>query len=295
MTKTYLQLIIAMLIWGSIGIFVRAVPLPSQEIVLARCVLGSIFLLGVFLLRRQRPDPVALRRYLPLLSLSGIVMGINWIFLFKAFTLTTVSAATLAYYCAPVFVMIGATLLLKEKLNWVKTLAIIAAMLGMILVNGTDMATNMEGVNTTLGLLAGLAAAVFYAAVTLINKFVHGLTGLETTIVQLLAATPVVLIFTLITHNGPWVMLEGKGLFALLVLGIVHTGVCLYLYFSAIQKLPGQTVAILSYIDPGSALFFAAIFLGERLSLIQVIGAALILGGAAFGELYKRNKNRILE
>ena len=218
-------------------------------------------------------------------------MGINWIFLFKAFTLTTVSAATLAYYCAPIFVMIGATLLLKEKLTWVKAAAVIAAMLGMLLVNGTDMA----GVNPTLGLLSGLAAAVFYAGVTLINKFVHGLTGLETTIVQLLAATPVVLVFTLIAHKGPWVMLEGKALFALLVLGIVHTGVCLYLYFSAIQKLPGQTVAILSYIDPGSALFFAAIFLGERLSIIQIVGVVMILGGAAFGELYKKNKNQTLQ
>lgn len=288
MTKTYLQLISAMLMWGTIGIFVRAVPLPSQELVLARCVLGSIFLLGVFFLRGQKPDPVALKKYLPLLSLSGVVMGINWILLFEAFTLTTVSAATLAYYCAPIFVMIGATVLLKEKLTWIKAAAIIAAMLGMILVNGT----HLGGANPTLGLLAGLLAAVFYAAVTLINKFVHGLTGLETTIVQLLAATPIVLIFTLMTHKGPWVMLEGKELGALLVLGIVHTGVCLYLYFSAIQKLPGQTVAILSYIDPGSALFFAAIFLGERLSFIQVLGAALILGGAAFGELYKKNKNR---
>lgn len=288
MRKTYIQLISAMLMWGSIGIFVRAVPLPSQELVLARCVLGSIFLLAIFAIRRQRPDPVALKKYLPLLSFSGVIMGINWIFLFKAFTLTTVSAATLAYYCAPIFVMIGATLLLKEKLTWIKATAVIAAMLGMILVNGTDMA----GVNPTLGLLSGLAAAVFYAGVTLINKFVHGLTGLETTIVQLLAATPVVLIFSLITHQGPWIMLEGKALMALIVLGIVHTGVCLYLYFSAIQNLPGQTVAILSYIDPGSALFFAAIFLNERLSFIQIVGAALILGGAAFGELYKRNKNR---
>ena len=290
MTKTYLQIISAMLMWGSIGIFVRAVPLPSQELVLARCVLGSIFLLGVFFIRRQKIDPIALKKYLPLLSLSGLAMGINWILLFKAFTLTTVSAATLAYYCAPIFVMIGATLLLKEKLTWPKALAVIAAMGGMLLVNGTDMG----GVNPTIGLLSGLAAAVFYAAVTLINKFVHGLTGLETTIVQLLAATPVVLIFTLFTHQGPWFILEGKALLALLVLGIVHTGICLYLYFSAIQKLPGQTVAILSYIDPGSALFFAAIFLGERLSFVQIIGAVLILGGAAFGELYRKNRKQSL-
>ena len=134
MTKTYLQIISAMLMWGCIGIFVIAVPLPSQELVLARCILGSIFLLGVFAIRREKPDPVALKKYLPILSFSGVIMGINWIFLFKAFTLTTVSAAILTYYCAPIFVMIGATLLLKEKLTWIKTTAVIAAMLGMLLV-----------------------------------------------------------------------------------------------------------------------------------------------------------------
>jgi RarD protein len=286
MGKTYGMIISAMLLWGSIGIFVRAVPLTSQELVLARCVLGGLFLMGAFFLRKQKPDMVALKKYLPLLTLSGVVMGINWIFLFKAFTLTTVSAAILAYYCAPIFVLIASTVLLKEPLTWVKVVAVISAMAGMVLVNGTDMG----GANPALGLIFGLAAAVFYACVTVINKFVHGLTGLETTIVQLLAATPVALVATLVTHEGPWLLPGGKGLLALLVLGIVHTGVCLYLYFSAVQKLPGQTVAILSYIDPGSALFFAAIFLNERLTWLQFLGAILILGGAAFGEMYRRNR-----
>ncbi|NCA78434.1 MAG: EamA family transporter, partial [Alphaproteobacteria bacterium] len=111
------------------------------------------------------------------------------------------------------------------------------------------------------------------------------------TIVQLLAATPVALIATLLTHEGAWVIPTGTALFSLLVLGIVHSGICLYLYFSSVQKLPGQTVALLSYIDPGSALFFAAIFLQERLTWVQLVGAIFILGGAAFGELYRRNRN----
>ena len=287
MAKTYAMIISAMLLWGSIGIFVRAVPLSSQELVLARCILGGVFLIGVFLLRKQKPDKAALKKYFPLLTLSGVVMGINWIFLFKAFSLTSVSTAILAYYCAPIFVMIASTMLLKEPLTWVKVVAVASAMLGMVLVNGTDMG----GVNPTLGLMYGLAAAVFYAGVTIINKFVHGLHGLEITIVQLLAATPVALIATLLTHEGAWVIPTGKALFSLLVLGIVHSGICLYLYFSSVQKLPGQTVALLSYIDPGSALFFAAVFLHERLTWVQLVGAIFILGGAAFGEMYRRNRN----
>ena len=182
MTKYYLMFISAMLMWGAIGIFVRAVPLSSQELVLARCILGSIFLITVFIVKKEKVDIVAFKKNLPLLILSGVVMGINWIFLFNAFALTTISMATLAYYLAPIFVMIGATVLLKEKLTSIKVIAVIAAMIGMVLVNGTDMG----GVNPTMGLISGVLAAVFYASVTLINKLVHGLKGLEITIVQLL-------------------------------------------------------------------------------------------------------------
>lgn len=286
MTKYYLMIISAMLMWGSIGIFVRAVPLSSQELVLARCILGSIFLVTLFILKKEKVDREAFKRNLPLLILSGVAMGINWIFLFNAFALTSISMATLAYYLAPIFVMVGATVLLKERLTAVKVMAVLAAMIGMVLVNGTDMG----GVNPAMGLASGVLAAVFYASVTVINKFVHGLKGLEITIVQLLAATPVALIATIFTHQGPVTLPGGKAFLALLVLGVIHTGVCLFLYFSAIQKLPGQTVALLSYLDPGSALFFAAIFLHEKMVFVQILGALLILGGAAFGELFKKKK-----
>ena len=70
-------------------------------------------------------------------------------------------------------------------------------------------------------------------------------------------------------------------------IGILHTGVACYLYFSSMQKLPGQTIAIMSYIDPASALIFSAVFLQERLAVLQIIGAFLILGGTAFSQLFQ--------
>jgi hypothetical protein len=66
-----------------------------------------------------------------------------------------------------------------------------------------------------------------------------------------------------------------------------HKNIGCYFYFSSIGDLPVQTVSILGYLEPLSALFFAAAFLGESLSYWQWIGAALILGGAAFGELFR--------
>ncbi len=291
MTRTYISLILALLLWGSMGIFVRQVSLPSQEIILIRYILGSLFLLLIFLLRRQKPDIKALKKCLPLLAISGVAMGVNGIFLFKAYVLTTISAATLAYYCAPLLVMAASVILLKEKLTWIKAAAITAAMFGMFLLNGTG---EMAGPNPTLGLVFGLAAAVLYATVTITNKFLRGVSGLEAALVQLILAIPLVLIYSLMVHRGPW-HLNGKAeILSLLMMGIVQTGLCYLIYFSAIQKLPGQTIALLSYIDPASALFFSAIFLHERLTPFQLTGALLILGGAAFGELYKK-KNRPAE
>lgn len=290
MTRTYISLIFGLLLWGSMGIFVRQVSLPSQEIILIRYILGSLFLLLVFLLRRQKPDMSALKKCLPLLAISGFAMGVNGIFLFKAYVLTTISAATLAYYCAPLLVMAASVILLKEKLTWIKAAAITAAMLGMFLLNGTG---EMAGPNPALGLVYGLAAAVLYATVTITNKFVQGVSGLEAALVQLILAIPLVLVYALMVHRGPWHLNGAAEIQSLLMMGIVQTGLCYLIYFSAIQKLPGQTIALLSYIDPASALFFSAIFLHERLTPVQLTGAILILGGAAFGELYKKKTRPI--
>ena len=65
----------------------------------------------------------------------------------------------------------------------------------------------------------------------------------------------------------------------------MNTGLAYYMYFSALQKLPAQTSSLISYIEPLTALMVSAVFLGERLGAVQLLGAALILGGACLGEL----------
>lgn len=282
MKKPYFKLIVAMLIFGSLGIFVRKIPLASGEIVLARTLLGSIALFFPVILQRKKTERSILWRNLPLLVLSGVVMGLNWMFLFEAYRFTTVSAATLAYYCSPVILMLLSPLLLKETLTRYRIAGILIAMAGMWLVNGG----NLEGSAPIRGLCFGLFAAVFYALLTILNKYVKGIHGMEITLVQLISASVILLPYVLISHQGPWILPSGEGLAAVLIVGVVHTGIACYLYFSTIQQLPGQTIALFSYIDPLSALIFSALFLGERLSFLQGLGAVMILGGAAFGELY---------
>ena len=167
-----------------------------------------------------------------------------------------------------------------------RAVGIIAALAGMLITTGAVMG----GVDPRKGVLFGLASAVLYASVTLFVKSGKGISSLEVTICQLLGAFVVILPYVLLTHQGPWRAPAMIELGSMATLGLVHTGIALFLYFSAVQVLPVQSSARLSYIDPLSALAFAAVFLGESMSPMQWIGAALILGGALFGELMGNRK-----
>lgn len=281
MTQAYFKYIVSLLIFGSNGIIASYILLSSTEIVLSRTMIGSLFLLILFILRREKPQFEEIKRQWFYLLVSGVSMGLSWMFLFEAYRLIGVSAATLAYYCGPVMVMAAAPFLFQERITKSKVAGIVSVAFGMVFVNSSALL--LDGVSW--GLMAGIMSAVLYAAMVLSNKKVKRLTGLEITLVQLTTAFMVVLLFTLQRQHGiP--SFSGVNLLPILFLGVVNTGVGCYLYFSSIHELPAQSVAICSYVDPLSALIFSAIILGERLSSVQILGAILILGGAAFGELY---------
>lgn len=279
--RSYLKLILSMLIWGSLALFVAPLPYSSAEIVLWRIVLGFLSLTLIFIMGKRRLHRDPPKKYGLRLLLTGVVMGLNWMALFEAYRYVDISIATLAYYCAPIFVMLGSVLLYHEKFTPAKLAGMAAAVAGMIIVTGAQLG----GSDPLRGILLGLLSASLYACVTLSNKGVQGLSGLEITITQLLGAFLVVCPWVLLTHTGSWNFPGGIDLLRLLTLGLIHTGLALFLYFSSIQELSAQTVALCSYIDPAFALLFAALFLHESLTPKQLIGAVLILGGALLGEL----------
>lgn len=281
--------IIAMLLFGSIGLFIRNINLSSGQIALVRGMIGSIFLLAACPLMKQKFSIKAIKTNIILLILSGSAIGFNWILLFEAYKYTSIANATLSYYFAPVFIMLLSPLLLKEKLNFLKLLCIIGAVAGMFCVVGNGGET---GKNDLIGIGYGLCAAVLYASVVMMNKFLKGLSGLETTLIQLSTAFLVLLPYILLTEKVHIFTLERKSLLLLLVVGIVHTGIAYLLYFTAIRSLRGQTIAVYSYIDPISALLMSGIILGERMTLLQLAGGILILGATLVNEFYDHNKVR---
>jgi drug/metabolite transporter (DMT)-like permease len=286
MKRSYIKYIAALLLFGSNGIVASRIALSSYEIVFTRTLIGSLFLVLVFLLSGQKVQPGKNRRHVLYLVISGVAMGTSWIFLYEAYAQIGVSIATLAYYCGPVIVMILAPFIFKEKMTAARLLGFLVVLAGVVCVNEQALSQG----KTAWGLFCGMMSAVMYAFMVIFNKKATSITGLENAMWQLITSFITVAIFVGL-KQGFAIQIPPGSLAPILVLGIVNTGIGCYFYFSSIGRLPMLSVAILGYLEPLSALLFSAALLGERLSAIQILGAALILGGAAFGELWGQKQS----
>ena len=281
-----LKIIFAMVTFGTIGIFVRNIDLPSTVIALARGIVGTLFLLLVVFAKGQGVDKVAIKRNLKTLAISGACIGFNWILLFEAYRYTTVATATLAYYMAPIFVMMASPFVLKERLSAIKILCVAMALTGMVLVSGV-VQSGTEGVDFT-GILCGVGAASLYATVILLNKFIKEISAYDMTIMQLGLAALVLFPYTFAVENFGALTPDTTSLLLLAVVGVIHTGFTYALYFSSIQSLKAQTVAIFSYIDPIVAIILSAVLLNESMDIYSIVGAVLVLGSTFVSELAER-------
>lgn len=288
-SRARLMMIASMAVFGTLGPFVRYIPLSSGELALARAVMAAGLIGICLLLRGQRPVPGSLRAALPLLFVSGGAIGINWIFLFEAYRYTTVSSATLSYYFAPVLVTLLCPLLFREKTSVRSWLCFAMSTLGIVLI--TVSGETASGEQHLIGILFGLGAAVFYASVILLNKYIRGIDGIQRTFFQFLAAIIVLIPYICLTERTGIASMDSRGWICLLVIGFVHTGITYCLYFSAIRKLAGRQTAMLSYIDPLVAVIVSITLLHEEMTLVQIIGGALILGFTLLSELPPRKSS----
>lgn len=279
--RAKLLLSLSMIIFGTLGVFTRNIAVTSGELALYRAILAAVLIMGYFLITGQRIDYKAIKKELLLLLFSGMAMGINWILLFEAYKHTTISAATLSYYFAPVFVTLVCPILFHEKLGKKQLICFLMSTLGLVLVIGFE---NLGDGNHVLGILLGLGAAVFYATVILLNKFIKNVEGIHRTFLQFLAAIAILVPYVLITGDLQIGMLDGKGWVCLLTVGLIHTGITYCMYFSALKELKGQEIAILSYLDPLVAVAISFFILGEPMTIWQMLGGILILGFTLWNE-----------
>ncbi len=279
MKKDGFKYLFALLLFGSNGIVASHIALTSYEIVFLRTMIGGVLLLAVFLLTKGRFTFLRHRRQFGFLAVSGIAMGVSWMFLYEAYRQVGVSVASLAYYCGPVLVMALSPLLFQEKLTAPRTAGFLIVLVGVFLVNGQAVQRGAVG----WGLFCGGMSAVMYALMVVFNKKAKNIKGLENSMLQLVVSFLTVAVFVGLKQGivGP---VSSSGVVWILILGLFNTGVGCYLYFSSIGALPVQTVAVLGYVEPLSAVILAAVLLRETMTGPQILGAGMIIGGAIFCE-----------
>ena len=278
------DLIFSVSVFGTIGIFVRWIGLPSSVIALVRGAVGAAFLLLLARFRHAPIDRAALRRRWQLLLLSAAMMSFNWITLFEAYRYTTVATATLCYYMAPIFVTLISPVLLKERLTARKLLCVFLALAGMVFVSGVPQ-SGLPGPSEAKGILLALCSAALYAGVILINKYLAGVPAYDRTLLQLACAAAVMIPYILLTEDLSAMSVTPLGAVLLLIVAVFHTGWCYALYFGSMTVLSAQTVALFSYIDPIVAILLSALLLREPLGWSGILGAALVLGSTLVSEL----------
>lgn len=283
MRRSYSTYLAALLLLGSNGIVASNIHLPSEYIVLYRTLIGSLLLVALYVLAGNRFTFPRHRRDLLCILVSGAAMGGSWMLLYEAYVQIGVGIATLLYYCGPVIVMMLSPLVFAERLTAVKVAGFLVVLLGVWLVNG-----QAGGELSAFGAGISLLAAVLFAVMVMANKKSRHIVGLENTVIQLVVSFATVAVIVVCRNGLSLPAAEASDVLWIAVLGLVNTGAGCYLYFSSIGKLPVQSVAILGYIEPLSAVVLAAVLLGERMSLLQVLGAVLIIGGAILGECVHR-------
>lgn len=278
--RDYVKFISSLVLFGSNGVIAAQITVPSYEVVLLRTFIGAALLVAVCLASGRRFAFLRRPRDAAWVIASGLSMGASWVFLYEAYRLVGVGVSSLAYYCAPVMVMALSPFLFGERITPRKAIGFAAVFTGAVLMS----VQTIEGGGSGHGMLCGWMSAVMHAAMVIASKKADRIDGMENSAVQLVASFALAAAYVAAfgkplmpvpAAEWPWAAL----------LGLANTGLGCYLYFSSYGGLSVQSVAVLGYLEPLSAVAMAAVALGEAMSPAQVLGAALILGGAAFGEL----------
>lgn len=286
--KAFLKYISALLLFGLNGIVASNIALNSYEIVFMRTLIGSILLIVLFLLGKGKFHIKENKKDTVFIALSGVAMGTSWMFLYEAYQQIGVSLASLLYYCGPVIVMILSPIIFREKLTVPKIADFLIVLVGIFLVNGSSTENN----SNLWGLFCGGMSAIMYFFMVTFNKKSKNISGMENSVIQLFVSFLTVAVFVSI-KQGFVIDVPTNDWVWIIILGILNTGIGCYLYFSPLSKLSVQTVAVCGYLEPLSAVIFATILLGEKMTLVQMIGAVCIIGGAMIGELVKTKNKQI--
>ncbi|NJE26171.1 EamA/RhaT family transporter [Thermococcus sp. MV5] len=275
MLQGRVKIIFSMLIWGSVGIFARYSGLDGLKLAFYRVLLGSILLILIHSLKNTgwvRGAFLNMRPKIGLVFLLGFVLALNWVFFFSAIMYTDIAKATLIYYLAPIIVVILSSMFLKENITKIRIALVCLAFLGAFLIGSqTEMSL---GNKDFIGIVFAFLGAIFYASVTILGRYLRDIDSSNLTFFQLFFAT--LILFPVLVSVGDF-RVSLNSFVVVIFIAIIHTVFALFIYMDGLKEVEANEAALLSYLDPLSAIVYAAILLGEIPTFRTVIGGSLIL------------------
>ncbi|MDM5187440.1 DMT family transporter [Bacillus sp. DX4.1] len=272
-----IKMIISMSIFGSIGFFSTKTNLPSFELVFVRCICATIFLTLCWIATGQFKEEKWNRKEVLQVLACGVFLVFNWVFLFKAFEVMSVTIAISVYHLAPIIVLMIGSVMFKEKLTIVSVISIVICFVGTALVAGMDGSVSF-GKFMSSGMVWALLAAVFYAFTTLLGKGIKHISAYAMTFLQTFLGIFLLLPFV---NFDAFTGLTQSNWIAITATGLIHTGFVYYLFFDSLRDLPTRLISVLVFLDPGVAILLDTVFTGFRPTPIQIAGIILIFVGMA--------------
>lgn len=273
----YLKIITAILIWSSLGIFIRKAGLPILITVFYPALIAGA--LQFFILSATGRFKTSLKdgntvNSLLLLSLIPFFFLANIFLFFFAFKETTIANAVLTHYTAPIFVALLAPVFLKEKILRTSWAAIVLSSFGLWFMlkmpNFAELLSANDG--DTKGIIAGAFSGLAYAFIILtVRGIASRFSALFIIFVQNVIVALVLLPFIVGTE------ITYQALPYLITMGFIHSTIAPLLYVDGIKTVKANEAAVLGYFEPVGAIILALIFLHEVPEAIALLGGGLII------------------
>ena len=268
----YLQVSFAALIWGSYGLCVRALDYPPENILFFRFLFGFLGLLFYTLIKDGTAWIKPSMTYWKLMLLPALLAGLSWMAYTYSINYTSVSNAAFLIYTAPVFTVIFAPLVLKERIEIRTLVALVFSLLGTTAIMGFNSLFSSE--TSLLGDVIALFGGIAYGFMSLFLKRIPtSMLGLPSNIILSGYISLALLPFALFSMR----QLTSNGLLLLLVLGLVQQSFAASMFHIGLRSIKAQHAGILTYIEPLAATAMAALFLYEGITFGSILGGALII------------------
>jgi drug/metabolite transporter (DMT)-like permease len=267
-----LRIGLAGVVWGSIPLFVRMVPVSPFVIVFWRVVFGGAAALVYLLATRKIGSLRRLdRRGVLALVAVGVLLAANWVLFLGGLAMTRVAVAELLGYTGPVFVVALAPIMGREAFDRRIILPLVLALGGTAVILGLG-GLSLGGGRSLLGAIMAFSSAITYSGLMLTGKRL--IRSIEAPVIVFgeYVVASLLLLPAALVLTGP---AGGKQWGALATLGVVQTTIATLIFFSGLRRVRADHAAVFMYAEPVTAVIFAAVFLAEPL------GWATALGGAA--------------